>query len=169
MKRFLPALLSCLVLFAVVSCSPVSDNFSNRHPQMVAAPDSVSAMLAEAADRASLSLEKLAAVEYSRSPGVNVGPAGNAPPELARAVTVNWVGPVEPITKSMADRASYKFRTVGAAPPNALVVSIDIENRPVIEVLRDIGLQLGMRADIKVDSQNRVVELQYAPNTGVGE
>lgn len=169
MIKMSPALFFFLVLVALGGCSPVATDFSDKHPQLVAAPDSVTAMLAEAADRASLSLEKLAAVEYARSPGIGVGPAGNAPPELTRAVTVNWVGPVEPIAKTMAERAGYSFLPVGAAPPNPVVVSLDIENRPVIEVLRDIGLQLGMRGDVKVDSENRVVELHYPPNTGVGQ
>src|SRR5262245_15203074 len=91
--------LACVVV--LTGCCPFNRNFSDSHPQMVAAPDAVSARLAEAADRASLSLEKLAAVEAARGPSAAVSPAGNAPAELRRAVTVNWVGPVEPITKTM--------------------------------------------------------------------
>jgi defect-in-organelle-trafficking protein DotD len=155
-------------LIVLAGCGPINRNFSDSHPQMVAAPDSVSARLAEAADRASLSLEKLAAVEYSRSPNAGIAPAGDAPAELRRAVTVNWVGPVEPIAKTMAERAGYNFLPVGAAPPVPVVVSLDVENRPLIDVLRDIGLQLGVRGDIKVDSSQKVVELHYPPNTGVG-
>ena len=49
-----------------------------------------------------------------------------------------------------------------------VVVSVDVENKPVIDVLRSVGLQLGMRADIRVDAGRRTVELHYAPNTGVG-
>jgi len=82
---------------------------------------------------------------------------------------VNWVGPVEPITKTLADRAGYNFLTIGNPPPVALVVSVDAENRPVIDVLRDIGLQLGMRADVRVDGGKRLVELHYAPNSGIGK
>ncbi|MCB1651656.1 MAG: DotD/TraH family lipoprotein [Alphaproteobacteria bacterium] len=142
---------------------------SAGEPQIVAAPDKVSAMLAEAADKASDALETLAAVENARTPAANVGPVGNAPPELRRAITVNWIGPVEPITKTLADRAGYEFLTIGTQPPVAAVVSVDVENRPVIDVLRDIGLQLGVRGDIKVDSAQRVVEIHYPPSTGPGQ
>ena len=90
-----------------------------------------------------------------------------APSELRRSITVNWVGPVEPITKTLADRAGYNFLTIGHVPPVPIVVSLDIQNRPVIDVLRDLGLQLGLRADIKVDAERRVVEIHYAPSTGV--
>ncbi len=159
----------CVCLLSTGGCGPIHENFSDSHPQMVAAPDSVSAMLANAADRASKSLEKLAAVEHARTPGAAIAPTGNAPTELRRAVTVNWVGPVEPIAKTMAERAGYNFMPVGSPPQTPVVVSIDAENKPVIDVLRDIGVQLGMRGDVKVDSQQKVVELHYPPNTGLGQ
>ena len=107
-------------------------------------------------------------VEHARSPGVAVSPIGNAPTELRRAITVNWVGPVEPISKTLAERAGYGFQTVGSAPPVDIVVSLDVENRPVIDVLRDLGLQLGLRADVRVDAERKMVEIHYAPNAGIG-
>ena len=168
MVRFFSILPLFLSLITVSGCESVSQTFSNNSPQLVASPDKVSAMLADAADRASLALETLAAVEYARSPGVSISPVVDAPAEMRRAVTVNWVGPVEPIAKTLADRAGYGFTVVGHQPPIAVVVSVDAENRPVIDILRDIGLQLGMRADVRVDGTQRMVEVHYAPNTGVG-
>ena len=164
------ALLSCLflVVIGLTGCETAGKAFSGDSPQIVASPDKVSAMLANAADRASTALETLAAVEYARSPGIAVSPIGNAPPELRRAITVNWVGPVEPITKTLADRAGYGFLTIGNAPPTDIVVSLDVQNRPVIDVLRDLGLQLGLRADVRVDAERKIVEIHYAPNAGIG-
>ncbi|MEO5367311.1 MAG: DotD/TraH family lipoprotein [Magnetococcus sp. WYHC-3] len=157
-----------LTLVCVIAgCSTIEEH-SNNAPQIVAAPDSVSAMLADAADRASTALQTLAAIEANRTPAPDVGPVGDAPPELRRAITVNWVGPVEQISQSLAARAGYKFQTIGSTPPVPVVVSIDVENRPVIDVLRDIGLQLGQRGDVKVDSERRIVEIHYPPTTGVG-
>jgi defect-in-organelle-trafficking protein DotD len=169
MARISAFLTVCASLVLLTACDTPAREFSNAHPQLVAQPDTVSAMLADAADRAANSLETLAAVEYARGPGVAVGPVGNAPTELRRAVTVNWVGPVEPLAKMLAERAGYNFLTVGGPPVVPVVVSIDAENTPVIEVLRNIGLQLGMRGDIKVDGSGHVVELHYPPNTGVGQ
>ncbi len=157
----------CVLVLGAAACSNIQKH-SNDEPQIVATPDSVSAMLATAADRASNALQTLAAIESARTPATNVGPVGNAPAELRRAVTVNWIGPVEPIAQSLAERASYDFMTIGTPPPVPVVVSLDIENRPVIDVLRDIGLQLGVRGDVKVDSQARVVEIHYPPNSGIG-
>ena len=139
-----------------------------RDPQVVTSPDKVSLMLAEAADKASNALETLAAVEQSRAPAVSVQPVHNAPPELKRAITVSWIGPVDQLVKKLADRASYSFIVVGDRPPVPVVVNIDAENKPVIEILRSAGLQLGVRGDVKVDSTRRMVELHYAPVTGLG-
>ncbi len=151
------------VLLVMGACSPKSEN-----PQLVASPDKASILLADAADRASVALETLAAVEQSRTPQASVSPVADAPPELRRAVTVNWVGPAEPILRQMADRAGYAFQTLGVPPVTPLVVSVDVENTPVIDVMRSIGLQLGARSKVHVNGRTRTVELHYAPHTGVG-
>ncbi len=139
-----------------------------RNPQVVTSPDKVSLMMAEAADKASNSLQTLAAIEQSRAPGVGIDPIHNAPEDLRRAMTIAWVGPPEQILEKLADRASYNFLTIGTPPSVPLVVNIDVQNQPVIEILRDIGLQLGVRANVEVDGTARVIELHYAPVTGVG-
>lgn len=150
----------------LAGCSLAESRFSNGSPQLVAEPDKVSAMLADAADRASNALETLAAVENAKTPAVPLSPIANIPQELRRAVTVNWIGPAEIITKTLADRAGYSFLAIGNPPPVPIVVSVDVENMPLIDVLRDIGLQLGFRADVKVDGERRMVEIHYAPATG---
>lgn len=156
--------LGCLSVLLVGACS----SNIKRDPQVVASPDRVSLMLAEAADKASNALETLAAVEQSKAPAVAVQPIHNAPPELKRAMTITWMGPAEQLVKKLADRASYTFITVGDKPPVPLTVNIDAENKPVIDILRDVGLQFGMRADIKVDSVREMIEIHYAPVTGMG-
>ena len=154
----------CAAILLLAGCE--SGNFIKaKNPQVAANPDKVSVMLAESADRASRSLEKLAAIEQTRTPDASVAPIANAPRELRRAVTINWVGPVETIAKKMASRASYNFRVLGEKPPVPVVVSLDKNNARVIDILRDIGLQLGARGDIKVDAQAKLVELQYAART----
>lgn len=169
MRPHLSILLALVIAMPLSACSVGKEiHFRKGKPQLVADPDNVSAMLADAADRAATSLEQLAAVEQSRSPGVAVAPVSDAPLELRRAVTVNWVGPVEPLVKNLADRTSYNFVVVGATPPVPVVISLDVENKPVIEALRDIGLQMGLRADIRIDGNSRSIEIHYAPVTGIG-
>lgn len=158
-----------MILFGLTVLIPLTGcQRPERNAQVVTSPDKVSLMLAQAADKASNSLQALAAIEQTKSPGVAVEPIVNAPEELSRAITITWVGPPEQILRKLADRASYNYVTLGARPPVPLVVNIDVQNKPVIEVLRDIGLQLGVRSDVKVDSDRRVIELHYAPVTGIG-
>lgn len=140
-----------------------------KDPQLVAQPDKVSMMLAQAADKASNALETLAAVEQKRTPAAATPAIVGAPAELNRAVTIAWVGPVDQITKVLADKASYRFVSLGTAPATPVTVSIDVTNKPIIEVLRSIGYQLGARADVYVDSAEKMVALTYAPVTGRGD
>lgn len=156
------------VSILLTGCAPDFAVTTERRPQLVASPDKATMMLAEAADKASLAAETLAAVEQARTPEAAITPVSNVPPKLSRAITVNWVGPVEPIARQLSDRASYKFLTVGNAPPVPIVVSLDIENMPIVDALRSIGLQLGPRADVKVDAGREIIEIHYAPSTSSG-
>lgn len=168
MARYLTIFSVAFCALSLMGCSSGMNGFSNGSPQLVASPDNVSSMLADAAERASKALETLAAVEYSRTPTVDIAPVNNAPTELRRAITVNWIGPAETITKTLADRAGYSFMAIGNTPPVPIVVAIDATNTPIIDVLRDVGLQLGTRGDVRVDSSQKIVEIHYPPNTGVG-
>lgn len=158
-------LLSFVAFFLVLAgCTP-GNNLLMDDPQLVASPDRVSLMLAESADRASSALETLAAIEQAKAEPIAVPPITSAPPEMRRAVTVNWVGPPGPLVKTLADRAGYTFAVFGTAPATPDIVSIDSQNRPVVDILRDVGLQLGRRADISVDGARKRIELHYVPVT----
>lgn len=167
-RKNLVSFLACASFLFVTACTLPSLQNQKRDPQVVASPDRVSLMLAEAADKASNALETLAAVEQAKAPAVAVQPIHNAPPELSRAMTITWVGPAEGLVKKLADRASYTFIAVGDRPPVPLTVNIDAENQPIIDILRDVGLQFGQRADVKVDGVRQMVEVHYAPVTGLG-
>ncbi len=155
------------VLFAAVSlCTLAACAQYKVDQQLVAEPDPVALRLASAVDKASAALQTLASVEQARNPGVVVQMPPSAPQELRRTVSVDWVGPIEPIARSMADRAGYQLQVSGDRPPVPVVVSIMAREKSVVEVLRDIGLQAGQRANIVVDPDRRIVELDYAPVSG---
>ncbi len=152
-------LLAAVMLLASCSGRP------RQAQQVVVEPDPVVLRLADAADRASSALELLASIENERTP-TNLPPlAANAPTELRRAMTVDWVGPVEPLIKKIADRASFEFYLSGAEPTVPIVVNISARSRPIIEILRDTGLQIGERGTLKVDANEEVIELNYATQT----
>ena len=169
MNRAVSLILACSIsVVGLTACEP-GYPIRVKDPQLVAQPDKVSMMLAQAADKASNALETLAAVEQKRTPSAELPAITGAPPELMRAVTLNWVGPVDQIVKLLADKASYRFVPLGSVPATPVTVNVDVTNKPVIEVLRSVGLQLGARADVYVDSNERLVALTYAPVTGRGD
>ena len=134
--------------------------------QLVAEPDPVALRLSAAVDKASVALQTLASVEQARNPGVALQMPPSAPQELRRIVSVDWTGPIEPIARSLADRAGYQVQINGDRPPVPVVVSVVAREKSVIEVLRDVGLQAGQRADVVVDPDHHIVELNYAPVSG---
>lgn len=152
--------LSLVVMLA--ACGTFGAHKGAQKPQLVAEPDGPTLMLADAADRATRALETLAAVEQSRTPtAAAAAMVPNAPPELQKAVTFTWAGPVEPVARDLAGRSGYTFNTVGSAPTAPIVVNINAYNQPIVHVLRDIGLQMGSRADLRLDANARVVEIIY--------
>ena len=63
----------------------------------------------------------------------------------------------------LAQRAGMSFQTVGGRPGVPLLVTVDVYQKPLIEVLHDLGLQAGRRADLAVNRSNNTIEIRYAP------
>ncbi len=126
----------------------------------------VTARLAEAAQRTADAVESLASIEQARTPELYTPLVADAPQELRLLVTVQWTGPWENLLKVMSERVNYGFRVIGKAPPVPVVVTVDAKQEPYVDVMRNIGLQAAGRADLVLDSQNKMVEVRYAPDTG---
>ncbi len=127
-------------------------------------PDLVSVRLSAAAEKASQALDSIASIEQQRSPATPPMPDySTAPPNLTQPITIKWTGPIEQITKTLADRAGMQFHVSGPQPPVPLTVNVDVYQQPLIRVLESIGLQAGHRADLALDGKNGQVEIRYAP------
>jgi len=149
------------ILFMLTACMQTKVD-----QQLIASPDPVALRLANAADQASVALKTLASIEQSRNPNVQIDSVAGAPQELQRIMVIDWVGPIEPITRKVADKAGYKFQVNGNSPTTPIIISVSSREKKVIEMLRDIGLQAGRRADIVVDIESKTVELNYASVSG---
>lgn len=166
------ALIVPLALLALAGCSTVKDVEpvdTTRVEAVSTAPadnTAITARLAEAAQRTANALENLASIEQARTPELYTPVVTDAPPELRILLTVQWTGPWENLLKTMAERVNYQFRVIGKQPPTPIVVTVDAKQQPFVDVLRNIGLQAAGRADLVLDSQNKVVEVRYAPDTG---
>lgn len=172
MKKIALKALMPLFLLAPSGCSYMNTADVNKQWQAAAddvvfvETDPVAERIAQAAERAAAALEIMSLVEQARSPVDVVPEIKNAPPELRQTVTVTWTGPVENITQLLAEVSGYKFATIGYQPPVPVVVDVNAVEQPIIDVLRDIGLQVGRVAEISVDAQTRSIEVRYAPISG---
>jgi len=131
---------------------------------VAAQPDIVSVKLAQAADKASRALDIMANIEQYKNPNMPKLQENfqNLPPNLGQPVTVKWSGPMEQIVYVLSGRAGYKMQVVGIVPEVPIVVNLDAYQQPLIHVMRDIGLQIGTRADLIINQQEGFVEVRYA-------
>ena len=126
--------------------------------------DAAEAMLLDAALRAETAVTRLAALEGN--------PAGDGdiprivPEGLLQRVDFEWIGPVEEAARRLARAAGYRFETAGLRPVTPAMVEIRSRGRPLIMVLRDVGLQAGGAASVTVDAERGLVVLDW---TGTGK
>lgn len=85
------------------------------------------------------------------------------PPGMDRAVTLTWNGPAPTAAEIVSETAGYAFEVQGRKPAETPIVHLRAEGERAIDVIREIGAQLGKRATMQVmyDGQ-RVVRLRYA-------
>ena len=124
-------------------------------------PDPAGMRLAEAAERAEAALTALAMMRAAASPPPVADVPTEVPAALQRRVTVDWIGPVETLAEALARQAGYRFVMGGAAPARPVMVSVRARDVPLIEVLRDTGLQAGNAATLAVDAGRRTVRLDW--------
>ena len=136
--------------------------------------------LAEAAERAEAALTTLARIRAAESPppaaglpadvpGVCPGPGHSPVPQaLQRPVTLDWIGPLEALAETLARQAGYRFVAAGPPPVRPLMVAVAAEETPLVEVLRDAGMQAGSAATLVVDASRRTVRLDW-PAPGSAE
>ncbi|WP_247878828.1 DotD/TraH family lipoprotein [Niveispirillum sp. SYP-B3756] len=134
-----------------------------RPPPQPAQADPAFALLAESASRVSSAFRQLADIEAARTPSAGdptVGEAYSA--EFQQLISVTWAGPVEPLLEEVAARVGYTFGGIGDRPASDLVVRVDAHDTQIGDLLRDIWVQFGGRADLIVDEVKRRIEVRYA-------
>lgn len=149
--------------FALVVTAMAVTGCQTQPPPQPAQADPAFAMLAESASRVSTAFRELADIEAARTPSVGdptIGEAYSA--EFAQPISVTWAGPVEPLLEEVAARAGYTFGVLGDRPASDLVVRVDAHDKQIGDLLRDIWVQFGGRADLIVDEVKRRIEVRYA-------
>ena len=75
---------------------------------------------------------------------------------------MDWSGPIAEVTKRIAKAAHFHFRVLGQTPAVPILISLNLKDQSLAEILRDIDYQAGKKAHIHVYPSSQVVELRYA-------
>ena len=132
-------------------------------PPVNAASDDANIKLAEAATSISDSMLQMAKIQKVITPPTkdNTLTIPNSSTLQTRA-SIDWSGPIEELTARVAKAAHYRIRVLGKEPAVPVLISLNIQDESLAEILRNIDYQAGVRADIHVYPNSQVVELRYA-------
>ena len=126
--------------------------------------DDATIKLAEAASSVSDSMLEMAKVEkvvYRPKTKDNILAIPNAYNLQARA-SIDWSGPIHELTARIAKAAHYRLRVLGKEPAIPVLISLNIKDESLAEILRNIDYQAGKKAYLHVYPNSQVVELRYA-------
>lgn len=134
-----------------------------KKPPLNEPSNDASIRLAEAASSISQSMAEVARIEKVVTPSHenNHRTIPNSYNLQTRA-SVDWSGPVEELTSRIAKAANYRLRVFGKEPSVPVLISLNVKDESLVEILRDIDYQAGKKASIHVYPNNQVVELRYA-------
>lgn len=159
--------LACCLAALAAGCAPLQPEADGTAPVSEAPPDRTETLLIEAAQRAEAALTMLARARAGEHPQAGASTPRDAPPELLRTATLDWIGPVETLAAALAERAGYGFSVAGPPPVRPAIVAVTAQDRPLIGLLRDAGIQLGGAGTLTVDAERRAVRLDWtAPEGG---
>jgi defect-in-organelle-trafficking protein DotD len=75
-------------------------------------------------------------------------------------VDIDYAGKPQPLLESIAHRYGYKYIETGKRT-ELKTINLRVSRARVIEVLRDVGLQIDSGADVVLDKDTKVVRLIY--------
>jgi defect-in-organelle-trafficking protein DotD len=154
--------LSVMLLAAVLITGCASGTIYKKTPSNNPSDDA-SIKLAEAANSVSDSMIDMARIEKVITPPnkYNTLTIPNAYNLQARA-SVDWSGPIAEVTDRVAKAAHFRLRILGQVPAVPILISLDMKDQSLAEILRNIDYQAGKKAYIHVYPNSEVVELRYA-------
>jgi defect-in-organelle-trafficking protein DotD len=152
-----------IVLLTIASLFAGCRSTTLMKPPINAPSDDATIKLAEAASSVSDSMLEMAKVEKVIFPPEkdNALTIPNTYNLQARA-SVDWSGPIEELTARIAKAAHFRIRVLGKSPSVPILVSLNVKDDSLAEILRNIDYQAGKKAYIHVYPNSEVVELRYA-------
>ena len=147
-----------LASFLIIGCASTT----YRKPPFNAPSDDATIKLAEAASSVSDSMHEMARIEKVVTPPHkdNLVTIPNAY-GLQTHASVDWSGPITELTARISKAAHFRLRVLGQEPAIPVLVSLDLKDVSLAEILRNIDYQAGKKANIHVYPNSQVVELRY--------
>ena len=128
--------------------------------------ENASIALAEAANSVNSSLIQLDATEQAANPPLDIAaPPNPATYGMAIPASLDWSGPAEQAIQEIANAANYKFNVLGPEPSMPIIVSVHEHNSTLGDILRNIGLQCGKRAQVVIYPKSKTIELRYVESS----
>lgn len=158
MKKALLAIRPIVAVSCVASAIVVS-GCATQQPSSEASPDSQAyarKLIVEKVDSAVQSLRALAATTQEGKEMVARKQAALDEDE----VDIDYAGKPQPLLESMAYRYGYKYVETGKRA-ELRTINLRVERTRVVEVLRDVGLQIDKGADLVLDKDAKVIRLIY--------
>lgn len=168
-KKFLLIILSVFLLSSCDGGKKIVDLRlkympANRVPGRII-DEQAQEQVAEAATAIGRSLQELSAVQMTVHPPQKLQkPFNPYTIGMDKMASINWTGPVEPVLKKIAQATRYQLRVLGRKPALPVLISLDIKNKPIADILRNITYQVVMKADIAVYPKSHTIELRYHGN-----
>jgi len=121
--------------------------------------------IAEAATAVGQSLQELSAVQMTVHPPKKLQkPFNPQAVGMSKIASISWTGPVQPVLKKIAQATRYRLRVIGKKPALPVIVSLNMHNKPIADILRNVTYQIVMKANIAVYPKSRTIELRYHGN-----
>ena len=80
---------------------------------------------------------------------------------MSRQVFIDWSGPANTLLEDLSKMIGYRYQSIGATPVIPALVTLHHDKIAVVDILRDISLQVHQKADIAIFPDQRVIELRY--------
>lgn len=152
-----------ITMMAIAGCSSTPSKTAQERTGP--APLTVDERIAGAAETAAKAINDMALAEVASS---KRAPAANnkTPAGLSTRANVTWSGPIDAFLKRTVELSNgYKLVVRGKTPAVPVIVTVDVKNVSLFELIRDAATQAGVRANVTVDSSdpaNGLVVLEYA-------
>lgn len=131
-------------------------------------PDPAQLRLTQVAEDIQRSSNELAAIETAKYRATHKGKPRQIDvsllPGLEKSVSLgaSWNGPIDKLIDKLSLLAGLNPpRYLNVKPAGDVIVNVDTDYRPIIDILEDVGAQTGQRAVITLKARERLLIVEY--------